>query len=96
MTLVVRARGAALEFAVKAVPGASRDRIVGLYGDALKIAVAAPPEGGKANTRLVELLAAALGLPAHAVVVVGGLHSPRKTVAVTGLTAEQLRQRLGA
>jgi len=95
VTLAIRVRGALLEFAAKAVPGASRDRIVGLYGDALKVAVAAPPEAGKANARIVELLAAALGLPARAVAIVGGLHGPRKTVAVTGLTADELRQRLG-
>jgi len=94
VALAIRIRGAVLEFAVKAVPGASRDRIVGLYGDALKVAVTAAPEGGKANAALAELLAKTLGVSTRAVQVVSGLHNPRKVVAVAGLSADELRQRL--
>lgn len=95
MTLALREQGGALQFGVKVVPGASRDRIVGLYGDALKVQVSAPPEGGKANARLVAVLSAALGVPERAVAVVAGASNPRKTVAVVGLTASVLRERLG-
>lgn len=95
MTLAVSERDGALQFAVKAVPGASRDRIAGLYGDGLKVQVSAPPEGGKANARIEAVLAAALQLPARAVQVVAGHANPRKVVAVRGISAEQLRARLG-
>lgn len=95
MPLSIKTCGGSLEFAVKAVPGASRDRIVGLLGDALKVAVTAAPEGGKANARIVEVLAAALGLPARAVQIKSGLHGPRKVVCVTGLSAETVHARLG-
>ena len=86
------ARSATL--AVWAQPGASRERIAGMMGDALKVAVSAPPEKGKANRAVEKLLAKALGLPASAVRVVGGETSRRKTVRCEGITAEALSERL--
>jgi uncharacterized protein (TIGR00251 family) len=49
---------------VKAVPGASRDEIAGVLGGRLKVRVAAPPEGGKANRAIAMLLARAIGVKA--------------------------------
>lgn len=85
MTLSVRATADGCTFAVKAVPGAARDRIAGLYGDAVKVAVAAPPEGGKANARICAVLAAALGIAERDIAVTQGASSPRKTVSVRGV-----------
>ena len=45
------------------VPGAQRTQVVGLYGDRLKIRLAAPPEKGAANQELIDFLARALDLP---------------------------------
>lgn len=38
-------------------PKASRDKIVGLHGDEIKIAITAPPVDGKANSHLSKYLA---------------------------------------
>ncbi|HBC3426298.1 YggU family protein [Vibrio parahaemolyticus] len=38
-------------------PKASRDKIVGLHGEELKIAITAPPVDGKANSHLTKFLA---------------------------------------
>ena len=38
-------------------PKASRDSIVGLHGDELKVAITAPPVDGQANAHLVKFLA---------------------------------------
>ena len=84
-----------VEIAVKVVPGASRDRIAGCLGDALKIQVAAPPEKGKANKAVEVLLAKALGRRTGEVTVVGGLASPRKVVRIAGATADAVRTALG-
>lgn len=83
-----------MRLSVKVVPGASRDEIAGWLGDALKVRVAAPPEGGRANAAVQGLIAAALGLPASQVRLVAGAASPRKTVEVAGIEERELRARL--
>lgn len=81
---------------VKVVPGASRSRIVGVLGDRLKVAVAAPPEDGKANAAVCGLLAEAMGVSARDVRVSAGMSQPRKTITVAGVTCEQAAERIAA
>lgn len=38
-------------------PKASRDQIVGLHGDEIKVAITAPPVDGQANAHLVKFIA---------------------------------------
>lgn len=75
---------------LKVVPKASNSRIVGWVGERLKIAVTAPPERGKANEAVIDMLAAALGVPASRIRVVTGLASPLKTVEIPGEDADVL------
>jgi uncharacterized protein len=74
-----------MELDVKVVPGASRTEIVGPLGNRLKVRVAAPPEGGKANRALVQVLSEWLGV--RDVEIVAGQSSAEKTVRVSGLSA---------
>jgi uncharacterized protein (TIGR00251 family) len=81
-----------VRLAVRLTPKASAERIVGLADEAdggvvLKVAVTAPPEGGKANAALLKLLARAFRLPARDFAVVRGASDRRKIVAVTGAPA---------
>lgn len=92
LQLIEQAGGVA--FAVKVVPGSKQQRIVGNYGDALKVAVTAPPEHGKANAAVCDLLAASLGVDSRSVQITAGGQSPKKRVFVAGLTAATVRQRL--
>ena len=80
--------------AVKAVPGAARDQIVGMLGDRLKVKVSAPPEGGKANSAICDLIAGALGVKARQVEVVSGHGSAEKVIAVTGADPDALKRLL--
>lgn len=75
-------------------PGARRSAVVGVHGDALKVKVAAPALSGRANAALLELLADALGVPARALEITAGLRGRAKRVAVTGLDAVELRDRI--
>ncbi len=80
----------AVLLAVKVVPGAKRDGIAGRLGDRLKVRVAAPPEGGRANRAVCELIARELGVRASAVEVVSGHASAEKTLLVRGVRVEDV------
>jgi uncharacterized protein len=80
---------------VKVVPGSSRNQIVGWLGDALKIKVAAPPEKGKANEAVIELLAETLGIDADAIKIESGHASPSKVIAITGMDDEAIKKTFG-
>jgi uncharacterized protein YggU (UPF0235/DUF167 family) len=76
------------------IPKASSTRIVGWLGETLKVAVTAPPEGGRANAAVCELLASSLGLAASRVRCVAGHASSRKLFEIDELTEAEVRARL--
>jgi len=90
VTRDLRPRAASATVDIWVQPGASRQRVVGMYGDAVKVAVAAPAEKGAANRALEKLLAKEFGLAANAVVIAGG-GSRRKRVSLQGVSPERLR-----
>ena len=75
-------------------PGAQRTQVVGLYGDRLKVRLAAPPEKGAANRELIDFLARALNLPKTSFKLTLGASSRAKVVAVYDQSPD-LGQRLG-
>ncbi len=79
---------------LKVVPGASRDRVMGELGDALKVAVSKPPQDGAANEAVVALLARSLDIPRRNVRIIRGHTSPRKEIRITGITLQALQNRL--
>jgi uncharacterized protein (TIGR00251 family) len=92
--LRVQSQAGAVCFDVVVVPRASRSRVVGLHAGSLKVTLAAPPVDGEANQALCELLAKQLGVPKRAVQVQHGERSKHKTVQVTGLTVDEVLNRL--
>jgi uncharacterized protein (TIGR00251 family) len=68
--------------AVQVQPRASRSRIVGQHGDALKIQVQAAAVDGAANAALLELLAAAFAVPRRAVQLLHGHGGRRKLIGI--------------
>jgi uncharacterized protein (TIGR00251 family) len=86
--------GPAMVLRVHVQPGAGRSAVVGRHGTALKVRVAAPPVGGRANDACAEVLAEALGLTPAQVELVGGRTSRSKTVRISGVDAEEFARRL--
>ena len=91
----IKAVEGGVEIAVKVVPGASRSRLMGLLGDALKVQVAAPAEKGKANAAVAALIAGKLGVAVKAVEIVAGQTTPNKRVRVMGVTPSAAAGALG-
>jgi len=78
-----------LRLAIRATPKASADRILGVIADghggsALKVAVTAPPEDGKANAALLRLLARELRVKPGDIAVVKGQSARAKVIGIAG------------
>jgi uncharacterized protein (TIGR00251 family) len=79
---------------VRAQPGARRTGIVGEHGGALKIAVQAPPQDGRANKALVDILRSLLKLKRSQIDLVSGESSRDKRFLIEGLSKSELASRL--
>jgi len=72
---------------VRVQPKARKDRVAGLVAEAdgdaaLKVAVTAPPDGGRANDALVRFLAKAWGVPRRSITLIRGQADRRKVLHV--------------
>jgi uncharacterized protein (TIGR00251 family) len=79
---------------VLASAGSATSKVRGLHGSALKVAVRAAPEKGKANAEVEELLAAFFGVSKSQVSVAAGQTSRKKRILVAGITAAQALERI--
>jgi uncharacterized protein (TIGR00251 family) len=75
-------------------PGARRSELVGRHGDGWKVRVAAPPEGGKANDAVLDLLAERLELPRRSLSIVSGHTAREKIVLMEGIDRAEGERRL--
>ena len=76
-------------------PGAKKTEVAGLYGDALKIRLAAPPVDGKANAALIGFVAGRLDVAKSAVTLKSGQTSRRKVLEVSAAPADAELRLLG-
>lgn len=92
--LTPHASGTGTVLKVRAQPGARKNAVIGERSGALRVSVSAAPEKGKANAAVLNVLADALGCKASQLGLLSGETSRDKRVLVSGLTPEQLRERL--
>jgi uncharacterized protein (TIGR00251 family) len=79
---------------VRAQPGARRAGVQGEQNSALKVAVTAPPQDGRANAALAELLREALGLKRSQVELLAGQSARDKRFLLRGVTRAELEAKL--
>jgi uncharacterized protein (TIGR00251 family) len=80
--------------AVRAQPGARKAGVLGEQAGALKVAVTAPPQDGRANKALLEVLREVLGLKRSQVELLGGETSRDKRFLIRGLSPTELTSRV--
>ena len=94
--LAIRDTSAGATFAIKVQPRARKNAITGVVGEALKVALTAPPVEGKANQACIEFFAELLNVPRASVTIVAGHTSRNKVIRVLGRTSAEVEQFLRA
>jgi uncharacterized protein len=83
-------------FSIKVHPRAKKNAIAGEVGDALKLALTAPPVEGAANDACVRFLSELLDVPRSSVTIAAGESSRQKLIRVAGLSAAEVERRLSS
>jgi hypothetical protein len=94
LMIPIRDMSAGVTFTVKVQPRARKNAITGTIGDALKLALTAPPVDGRANEACIEFFANLLDVPRSSVTIASGETSRNKVIRVAGLSADEVRRRL--
>ena len=81
-------------FQVKVHPRARKNAITGMVGDALKVALTAPPVEGRANEACIAYLAEFLNVPRSSVTIAAGESSRQKLIRIAGVPAAQIEEKL--
>jgi uncharacterized protein len=85
-----------VSFAVKVHPRARKNTIAGTVGDALKVALTAPPVEGKANQAIIDFFADFFKIPRSSVTIASGETSRNKVIRINGLSAQRAREHIAA
>ena len=83
-----------ISFSIKVHPRARKNAITGVMGDALKLALTAPPIEGRANQAVIEFFAELFEIPRSSVTIASGETSRNKQVRIAGLTRAAVVARL--
>lgn len=79
---------------VKIVPGSSKNKIVGVYNDALKITIAAPPVEGKANKKCITYLAKYFNVAKSKVEIISGKSSKNKLIKIYDISQKEFLEKI--
>ena len=83
--------GTSIVLQVLVQPKASEDLIVGFHGEVLKVRVTASPKEGRANQRLIKILAKRLGIVQSCIEIIHGHTSRKKVLRIWNVSAHQVK-----
>jgi len=87
-------RGNDIIVKVRIVPGSSKNKIVGVYNDALKITVTAPPVEGKANKKCIIYLAKYFDIAKSKIEIISGQTSKNKLIKIYDISQEEFLEKI--
>jgi uncharacterized protein (TIGR00251 family) len=80
--------------AVKVIPNAPKNSLLGWEEDRLRVKIQAVPDQGKANAALIDYLASLLNIPKSNISLLSGKTSRLKRLAIVGISQDELRKKL--
>ncbi|OGQ97594.1 MAG: hypothetical protein A2521_10465 [Deltaproteobacteria bacterium RIFOXYD12_FULL_57_12] len=86
---LVEQQDGTLSLTVHVQPRASRTRLCGLHGNAVKLGITAPPLDGRANDMVIEFLARLFRLPKSALTIKTGHQSRAKILTIRTLSLQE-------
>lgn len=87
-------RGNDIIIKVKIVPGSSKNKIIGLYNDALKISIAAQPVEGKANKKCIAYLAKYFDVAKSKIEIISGQTSKNKLIKIYDISPKEFLDKI--
>ena len=81
-----------IRFSAIIQPRSSKNEVTGIFHNALKIRLTAPPVDGAANKACIRFFSKLLGVSPSEITIVQGFSSRNKTIEVIGLTEKKFRE----
>jgi len=94
VTLYIKGKDGEVTFKVLVQPRASKNEIVGIYGDCLKVRITSPPIKNQANMKLCEFLSELIDIGKGEIEIIRGQRARVKEVRISGSTLEEVRSKL--
>jgi uncharacterized protein len=92
--VTVKGNSSGVTFTIKVQPRARKNAITGVVGDALKLALTAPPIEGRANEAVIRFFADLFEIPRASVTIASGATSRTKVLRIAGVSKEAVQDRL--
>lgn len=91
----IKEKNGCLYIRIHLQPRASKNEIIGIHGDSLKVRLTSPPVEGAANSHVIEFFAKRLGVQRSKITILSGEKSRHKTLKIEGLTKSEAASSIG-
>ena len=79
---------------VKIAPGSSKNKIIGVYNDSLKITIIDPPVEGKANKKCIAYLAKYFDMAKSKIKIISGKNSKNKLIKIYDISQKEFLEKI--